>query len=126
MTVVPILPNWRAPNQPTPDRAANGGDLGWFGMGMMVKPFEDAVVGMKAGEVSDPIQTQFGWHLIQLKETRDSAMPSMEALHDELADQIEQATLQAHIQQITEAATVTKPGEGIDPALLKDQTLLDK
>ena len=50
---------------------AQGGDLGYFGRGMMVKPFEDACFSMNVGDLSEPIETQFGWHLIQLTDIQE-------------------------------------------------------
>ncbi len=50
---------------------ANGGDLGFFGKGVMVKEFEDAAFSMNVGDLSEPIQTQFGWHLLKLTDKKD-------------------------------------------------------
>lgn len=110
----------------TDGTAASGGDLGWFGAGMMVKPFEDAVAAMKPGELVGPVQTEFGWHLIQLLETRPAAAPALDDVREDLAAELEQKAVQAHVEAVTKAAKIEKPGEGIDPAVLKDETLLDK
>ena len=104
---------------------ANGGDLGWFGLGMMVKPFEEAVVGAKVGEVTGPVQTDFGYHLILVKETRVAEKPTLDQLRDELAQEVENAAITAKIDELTKAATVTRDGEGLDPAILKNTALID-
>lgn len=102
-----------------------GGELGWFGLGMMVKPFEDAVVPAKVGEVSGPVQTEFGFHLILVKETRIAENPTLDMIRDELAVEIEAAAIQALIDSLTAKATVTREGEDIDPTILKNSALID-
>lgn len=106
--------------------AVNGGDLGWFGLGMMVKPFEEAVVAAPTGTVVGPVKTDFGWHLIRVSETRQKAAPTIDEVRDQLAQEIERQSIDAKIAEATAGADVTRPGEGIDPAVLKDLTLLDK
>ncbi|NNK16125.1 MAG: peptidylprolyl isomerase [Sulfitobacter sp.] len=104
----------------------SGGSLGWFGKGMMVPTFEAAVVEMEAGAVSDPVQTQFGWHVIKLNETRKSEAPSLESVREELELQVRQTLVQEHIEKVTEAADVDRSAsEGLDPSLLKNLEWLE-
>jgi peptidyl-prolyl cis-trans isomerase C len=104
---------------------AQGGDLGWFGLGVMVQPFEDAVVAAKVGEVAGPVQSDFGYHLILVKETRAAAKPALDEIRDELAAEIENAAIDAKIDELSKSATITREGEGIDPAILKNSALID-
>jgi peptidyl-prolyl cis-trans isomerase C len=104
---------------------AQGGDLGWFGLGVMVQPFEDAVVAAKVGEVAGPVQSDFGYHLILVKETRAAANPPLDEIRDELAAEIENAAIEAKIEELSKTATITREGEGIDPAILKNSALID-
>jgi peptidyl-prolyl cis-trans isomerase D len=67
-----------------PGSAANGGDLGLFGHGMMVKPFEDVAFKLKAGEISDVVETDFGFHIIRVTEIK----PAQTRPFDEVKPQI--------------------------------------
>ena len=103
-----------------------GGSLGWFGKGAMVPAFEAAVVELEPGEVSEPVQTQFGWHVIKLNETRTAEAPALEDVRTDIENQLRQQTLQAEIERLAEAADVDrKDVESIDPAVLKQTELLE-
>jgi peptidyl-prolyl cis-trans isomerase C len=104
----------------------NGGSLGWFGPGMMVPSFEAATVALKPGEVSDPVQTQFGWHVILLNEVRMAEIPDLEAVRDDLSSTILQETAQNVIDDLTSSATVERIDSGtIDPSILKQLDLVN-
>lgn len=105
--------------------AAAGGDLGWFGVGMMVKPFEDAVLAMKKGEISAPVESQFGWHVIKLNDERTAAKATIEDVRAELEGELQGRAVEARVTELTGAAKVEKQVEGIDPAILKDVALID-
>ena len=108
----------------TDGAAANGGDLGWFGPGMIVKEFEDAVVAMKPGEIAGPLQTQFGWHLVKLNDTRPTAAPTFETVRPELEAELQQQAVDTRVAELTAAATITRDDAGIDPTILRDAALL--
>lgn len=104
----------------------NGGELGWFGPGMMVKPFEDAVIALDKGAVSAPVQTQFGWHVVKLNDERMVGAPALDEVRAELAAQIENDAVEAAVQLLLEDAAIERTAlEGIDPAVSRDMTLLE-
>ncbi len=74
---------------------AKGGDLGYFGRGTMVKPFEDAAFSLDIGEVSEPVETQLGFHIIQLEDRQ----PAQIRLLDEVSDEIQRELMAQESQE---------------------------
>ncbi len=109
-----------------PGSGAAGGDLGWFGMGRMVAPFEAAVVALEPGETSQPVESRFGWHIIRLEDVRIAEAPPLEAVRAELERQVQIDAVMARIAEAREAVRIERLDEGIDPALMRDQTLLQR
>ncbi|EPX84121.1 Parvulin-like peptidyl-prolyl isomerase [Rubellimicrobium thermophilum DSM 16684] len=105
---------------------AQGGDLGWFGPGMMVPEFEQGVAALEPGELSDPVQSQFGWHVIRLEETRPKPVPTLEEVREEIEAQLRREAVEARIAELTAAGTVERAPEGsFDPATALNPDLLD-
>jgi peptidyl-prolyl cis-trans isomerase C len=104
----------------------NGGQLGWFGKGAMVPEFEAAVTELEVEAVSDPVKTQFGWHVIKLNETRAQNVPPLEEVREEIELQIRQIHAQEEIEAITAAADVDRSGaDGIAPSVIKQVNVLE-
>lgn len=84
-----------------------GGDLGWFSADQMVKPFAEAVAKMKKGEISKkPVQTQFGWHVIKLEDTRDVPAPALETLEEQLRMHLTNQRVEQYIEDLRKAAKI--------------------
>ncbi|MEM0976211.1 MAG: peptidylprolyl isomerase [Pseudomonadota bacterium] len=92
----------------------NGGDLGWFGPGMMVEPFDTAVQEMEPGSVSAPVETQFGWHVINLVEIRDTAPPSLEERFVDIAERLRSEAIEARITELEANGVIERPDVEFD------------
>lgn len=102
-----------------------GGSLGWFGDGMMVPEFQNAVADMTVGEISDPVQTQFGWHVILLNETRIKEGPTLDEVRAEIEADLGRALLEERLKTLKSDATIVTP-EGVDSSLIGRVDLLDR
>ncbi len=105
----------------------NGGNLGWFGLGAMVPEFEQQIVSLDVGAVSEPFETQFGWHIATLNEERAQPKPALEQVRGQLAAELQEAAVTARLEELAAAQTVVLPDEGtFDPNVLDNLELLDQ
>jgi peptidyl-prolyl cis-trans isomerase C len=106
--------------------SANGGDLGWFGEGAMVDEFETAVMALDIGEISDPFETQFGWHIVTLTDQRARPTPTLEQVAQQLTAELQEAAVMAYLDKLSAATVVERPAEGaFDPSVINQVELLD-
>ena len=90
-----------------PGSKEKGGDLGWFALGGMVKPFSEAVSKLQKGKLStDPVQTQFGWHVIKLDDIRELKAPPYDKVKDNLQKQLGQRQLEKMLTDLRAKATI--------------------
>lgn len=104
----------------------NGGTLGWFGEGQMVPAFEATVMALEVGEISAPVQTQFGWHVVILDDRREKPAVSIDQVRGELSNEIREAAIQARLAELESQYEVVKPeADAFDPELLNNLDLLE-
>lgn len=90
-----------------PGSAKQGGELGYFTKDKMVKEFADAAFKLKKGEVSDPVKSPFGWHVIQVEDIRKVQAPTFNEAKDTLKARLQEKKLNEYIKSLVKTANVT-------------------
>ncbi len=113
-----------AKEKSTGPSGANGGDLGWVGLGALVPAFETAMVKLKPNEVSAPVKTQFGWHVIKLMGARDEPTPELATVRANIEDGLRADALKAKISALEASGKVKRTKQVIDPSVVRKFELL--
>lgn len=92
-----------------PGSAAKGGDLGWFSAQSMVKPFADALKALEKGKMTTaPVQTEYGWHIIELEDVRAPEAPAFEDVKEQVKMFAQRKKLQAYLEELRKTAKIQK------------------
>lgn len=113
-----------AKEKSTGPSGVTGGDLGWNGIGSLVPEFEAVMVKLEEGQVSAPVKTQFGWHVIKLTGKRDQPVPELDQVRAEIEDAIKAGTLEKRISQLETEGKIERNVDEIDPSIIRKFELL--
>ena len=102
-----------------PSGKQNGGDLGFFSKGMMVPEFEAVAFTLEPGKISDPVQSQFGWHIIKVEEKRMSAPPPIEQVQQQLGQQVMFKAFDESVAVLKKDVTLDIPDAALAAAVKK-------
>src|SRR5262245_7590824 len=91
-----------------PGAAAEGGDLGWFAKDQMVPEFADAAFKMTKGQVSEPVKTQFGWHVIKVEDKRTKPVPDFAKVKDQVETFVVRKAQADYVAKLRESAKVER------------------
>ncbi|HVL22019.1 MAG TPA: peptidyl-prolyl cis-trans isomerase, partial [Amaricoccus sp.] len=86
--------------------------------------FETAVQGLQKGQVSDPVKTQFGWHLVKLVDTRETKAPTLDEARPQIENQLRQEALETRIAELRKGGKVEVNEDAVPPAAIRDGKLL--
>lgn len=108
-------------NSKDPGSAAQGGDLGFFARGMMVKPFEDAVYRLKTGEVSEVVETDFGFHIIRVTEIKPAQAKELSEVRADIERELKNQQAQKNFTEAADQFTnlVYEQADSLQPAAQK-------
>ena len=103
----------------------NGGNLDWFDLNNMVPEFSTALIVLSEGDISQPVKTKFGWHLIKLNKTREKKLPELKDVKSQLVQNLRQKKINDYLNSLTENSKIEFLGKDIEPNEIANIKLLE-
>jgi peptidyl-prolyl cis-trans isomerase C len=110
----------------TDGTASRGGELGWFTHDQMVPEFADAAFAMQPGEVSEPVKSPFGWHVIKLEERRDRPVPPLDEVRDQIVEQLAQQAQTEVLGQLRDGAEIERATSAVPASAIRNDALISE